>query len=232
MISLLLPTRQRPNNLRRLVDSINATKASEMIELVTYIDEDDDSYDDLELDITWHIVHGPRNINGLVNLSAMWNACFEESCGDILMHCGDDIVFRTEGWDFEVVQAFAQTPDNILFAFGRDGYQDGNDFGTHGFIHRKWVETVGYLFPPLFVSDFNDTFLNDVAKSIGRHVEIPIYTEHMHYIMGKAEVDQNTRERLERHQEHRPDVLYSSAHVQSEIRRAAYKLSGVINGPH
>lgn len=230
MISLLLPTRQRPRQLKRLVDSVNATKASEMIELVTYIDDDDHSYDDLELDILWHKVRGPRNINGAVNLSVMWNECYEQSCGDVVMHCGDDIVFRTQGWDAVVAQAFAQTPDNILFAFGRDGFQDGNNFGTHGFIHRDWIDAVGYLFPPHYVSDFNDAFLNDVSKLIGRHREIPIFTEHMHFICGKAEIDQNTRDRLERHESHRPQDRYYGEESQKEIRHAAANLRKVIEG--
>lgn len=224
MISLLLPTRQRPAQLKRLVDSVNATRASELIELVTYIDDDDPSYDDVELDITWHRVGGGRHIDGLVNLSEMWNRCYEAAAGDIVMHCGDDIVFRTEGWDFEVAQTFNAYPDRIVFAFGRDGIQDGHNFGTHGFIHRNWIDAVGYLFPPLFVSDFNDTFLNDVAKKIGRHVEIPIFTEHMHYVVGKADIDRNTAERLARHEEHRPDLLYQSAAVQDEIDAAAERL--------
>ena len=196
--------------------------------MVTYIDDDDPSYDALELDIDWVRVRGGRQIDGLVNLSVMWNRCYEASSGDILMHCGDDIVFRTPGWDDIVRQAFDSTPDDILFAFGRDGYQDGNNFGTHGFIHRKWVETVGFFVPPYFVSDYNDTFLNDVAKRIGGHVEIPIYTEHMHHCAGKAFIDQNTAERLARHQQHDPGALYASDRVQNEIVTAAERLQGVM----
>jgi hypothetical protein len=229
LIDLLLPTRQRPNQLSRLVDSINATASHpENIRIVTYIDSDDHSYDDLQIDIKWVQVRGPRERDNLVNLSAMWNLCFDASRADIIMHCGDDIVFRTPGWDDVVRETFDAYPDKILFAFGRDGYQDGNNFGTHGFIHRKWVETAGFLFPPLFVSDFNDTFLNDVSKLIGRHLEIDIYTEHMHYIVGKAEIDQNTSERLARHQECRPDELYYGAEVQALIRDTAAKLQEVM----
>lgn len=229
LIDLLLPTRQRPKQLRRLVDSINATASHpETIRIVTYIDDDDHSYDDLQLDIKWVQVRGPRERENITNLSLMWNLCYEASSADLIMHCGDDIVFRTPGWDGLVRNAFDAVPDKILFAFGRDGYQDGNNFGTHGFIHRKWVETAGFLFPPLFVSDYNDTFLNDVSKLIGRHREIDIYTEHLHYIVGKAEVDQNTRERLARHQECRPDLLYNGADVQDLIKSTAEKLREVM----
>lgn len=229
MISLLLPTRQRPNQLKRLVDSVNATATHpELIELVTYTDDDDPSYDALELDIDWVRVRGSRHIDGLVNLSAMWNRCYEASSGDIVMHCGDDIVFRTPDWDAIVYEAFDAVPDKILFAFGRDGIQDANNFGTHGFIHRRWVEAVGFFVPPYFVSDYNDTFLNDVAKQIGRHREIDIYTEHMHFIIGKADIDQNTAERLERHDAHRPQDLYHSPKVQGEIKEAATTLRDVM----
>ncbi|MBF4194662.1 hypothetical protein [Mycolicibacterium phlei] len=200
---------------------------------MTYIDDDDPSYDDLSLAMNWAAVRGPRKHDDLVNLSVKWNLCYEACSGEILMHCGDDIVFRTPHWDTVVREAFSDTPDNILFAFGRDGYQDGNNFGTHGFVHRTWVETVGFFVPPYFVSDFNDTFLNDVAKLIGRHREIDIYTEHMHYICGKAPIDQNTRERLERHEAHRPQDLYHSDKVQELIRTSAKKLQGVMDaGSH
>lgn len=213
-----------------MADSIVETaRFPELIEAVVYVDDDDRSYDEIDLgiDTTW--VRGPRSHDGLVNLSVMWNRCFAQSTGDIVMHCGDDIVFRTPDWDVVVRDAFDAVPDKILFAFGRDGYQDGNNFGTHGFIHRKWVETVGFFVPPYFVSDYNDTFLNDVAKAIGRHREIDIFTEHMHYIVGKAEVDQNTRERLERHETHRPQDLYASEKVQGEIRDAAERLKARMN---
>ena len=44
------------------------------------------------------------------------------------------------------------------------------NFLTHGFLHRNWVETVGYFVPPYFSSDFNDTWLNEVADMIGRKI--------------------------------------------------------------
>ena len=65
------------------------------------------------------------------------------------MHCGDDLTFDTPGWDGVVREAFEQTPDKILFAYGNDLGPHGETFGTHGFVHRRWVETLGYFVPPL-----------------------------------------------------------------------------------
>lgn len=229
VISLLLPTRQRPSELSRLVASINATVTRpDLIEMVTWVDEGDNSYDNLEIPIDRKVIRGPRvHDDGLVNLSAKWNACYDACGGDIVLHAGDDIVMRTHGWDDVVRQAFGEVPDKILFAYGDDLYQP-QTFGTHGFVHRRWIETVGYWLPPYFSSDYNDSFLNAVSEKIDRHRFIPIVTEHMHWCAGKAEIDQNTAERLARHDENRPQDLYFSPKVQAEIQEAADKLRAVM----
>lgn len=205
MISILLPTRNRPDNIRRLWRSIVRTVSNiDNIELVVYIDNDDSSYDDIT-DIPMNRVRGDRIV-----LSEMWNKCYEVSKGDILMHCGDDIIFRTKNWDLIVQDKFADFPDHIVFVFGNDGSQHNGNFGTHGFIHRKWAETVGYFVPPYFSSDYNDTWLNDVARMIGRHVHVDILTEHMHPDFDKAEFDITHQERVERHKRDNVGQLYDS----------------------
>lgn len=225
MISLLLPTRKRPENIERLYQSLIETTAKPKdIEMVIAIDDDDNSYDKLSIkgDIPIYINSYPRMV-----LSQYWNECYKRSNGNILMHCGDDLIFRTEGWDTVVKDKFAQYPDNIVFVYGNDGsgVHDGK-FGTHGFIHRRWAETVGYFVPPYFSSDWNDTWLNDVAKMIGRHKHIDILTEHMHPDLGKAEYDITHQERIKRHQEDNVNQLYYSK--LSERQADAEKLRRVM----
>lgn len=204
-ISLLLPTRKRPDNIVRLHKSVQETADNPSeIELIIAIDDDDNSYNKL-MD------------NGLVNttffkvprttLSKYWNMCYEKANGEILQHCGDDIVFRTKGWDTMVKEAFAQYPDNIVFVFGDDGHWK-DTFGTHGFIHRKWAEAVGYFVPPYFSSDYNDTALNYMAKALGRHHYIDFLNEHLHPAFQKAEWDITHQERLTRHQQDNVGLLY------------------------
>lgn len=221
MISILVPTRQRPHNIKRLWQSVVDTVSDlKDVELVVYIDEDDQTYDGL--DVPMVVVRGRRIV-----LSECWNKCFEKASGDILMHCGDDIVFRTQDWNKVVEAEFEKYPDHIVFVYGDDG-GPSRDFGTHGFIHRKWADTVGYFVPPYYSSDYNDTHLNDVAKLIGRHRHIDIYTEHMHPAFNKAPIDQNHMERLERHRNDHVDELYQSQRMQQERQNNAEQLRKVM----
>ena len=127
----------------------------------------------------------------------MWNRCQEIATGEIFMHCGDDIRFRTPNWDTEVRVTFESFEDKIALVYGDDGIRK-DDLATHGFIHKNWIDTIGYFLPPYFSSDMNDYWLTDVAKGIDRLIKIDILTEHLHPSAGKHEWDQTHHERLAR----------------------------------
>lgn len=211
MISILLPSRGRPRGVSRLVESIIKTAdGPKDIEVIVAVDKDDPEYTDyLDLITLGGLPISVYNFDRMV-LSQYWNECYKRAKGDILMHAGDDIIFRTKGWDTAIKQVFEEYPDNIVFVFGNDGSPHNGNFGTHGFIHRKWAETVGYFVPPYFSSDYNDSWLNDVARKIGRHRHVPILTEHMHPDFGKAPMDKTYEDRVERHQKDNVGALYES----------------------
>ena len=206
LISALVPSRGRPDWLHKTVKSAFETATyPRQLEFVVYLDDDDDPKKlfDYETVLPFAVeANLMKNIHLLIRpralLSECWNVCAANARGEILMHCGDDLTFDTPGWDAHVRRAFAETPDKILFAYGNDLGPHGETFGTHGFVHRKWVETVGYFVPPIFSSDWNDVWLNEVAKMINRHKLLPFVTEHHHYTFGKSERDQTHAEREER----------------------------------
>lgn len=186
------------------------------IECVVYVDNDDWSYEHMEMP-GLRIVKGSRIV-----LSQMWNRCQVEADGDYFMHAGDDLIFRTPGWDTKIIAAFPK--DKIAFVHGRDGSdQDSIPFGTHGFLHRKWVKKVGYFVPPYFSCDYNDTWLNEVADMIGRHVFVDdVLIEHMHPVWGKREHDKVDAEREERGRNDNVKAMYES--MADERRADAEKL--------
>lgn len=192
MISVLLPTRKRPQNLERMVDSIFKT-AKNFPEIVIYVDDDDTESAAKVEALGQTLIVGPR-----ITMSDYWNKCYDRSTGDIVMQCGDDVLFRTKDWDVLVEQAFAEVPDKILLVHGNDLDPWFPDFGTHSFVHRRWVDTVGYFIPPWFVSDYGDTWIGQVAKLIERMKYVPIITEHMHPRANKAQLDETYQQRLNR----------------------------------
>jgi len=192
-ISLLVPTRNRLKEFEAFAESAWETADyPEFIDIIAYIDEDDRSYDSLFHSDEFTFIQGPRIV-----LSQMWNECQLASSADIFGHMGDDIRFRTNHWDTLLRGAFPK--DNIAFVHGYDGsIQDNTCFGTHGFIHRAWVDAVGYFVPPYFSCDFNDTWLNDVSHLINRHIRAEFTTEHLHPAWGKRPKDLSDRERENR----------------------------------
>jgi hypothetical protein len=124
------------------------------------------------------------------------NYLYELSTGRLVMYAGDDIVFRDKGWDTLVLESFAKYPDEIVLLGGHDGYNA--DIITHGFLSRKWVDTVGYVVPWNFVGDYADKWVYDMAVDLGRAVRVNTMIEHMHFAAGKGPIDQTMKEKLNR----------------------------------
>jgi glycosyltransferase involved in cell wall biosynthesis len=193
IISLLVPTRGRPENVARFLSSVLETASDlENVEVVLRVDEDDAAVQSvIEVcagvqSFRVHLLIGPRLV-----LSDAWNVCYRAARGEALGFFADDVVFRTKGWDDEVRRAFEAVPDRIAFVHGRDGVPWHDEhFGTHGWLSRRWVEAVGRFFPPYFGGECVDTWVNQVADGIGRRTFLPgVLTEHLHPDLGKAPAD-------------------------------------------
>ncbi|MBE3088611.1 MAG: hypothetical protein IMZ71_05815, partial [Chloroflexi bacterium] len=108
---LLIPTRARPLNLHRMLASIEDTADDPgRITVFFYVDDDDE--------VTQHHIPGLREhhpklqlhfaVGPRIVLSKMYTgmAGDSRSTGDILWSGGDDIVFRTKGWDTLIAAEF------------------------------------------------------------------------------------------------------------------------------
>lgn len=197
LISVLVPSRGRIIAFDRMVSSALAMATyPRQIEVIARLDSDDDEDYDLRWPRDWNLrfVKGDR-----ILLSEAWNEAYRASSGEILMHAGDDIEFKTPGWDAMVRNQFAQIPDRIGLVYGDDLSTNFPDLATHGFLHRRWVETVGYFLPPLFSCDWNDVWISEVAEKIGRLFPLPgMVIEHQHHSFGKRERDATDMEREQR----------------------------------
>lgn len=205
--------------MKRLVESAFSTcDEQSKIELVFYLDFDDAASKEMAVELM--SIYGVANVKAItgpkIKLSHMWNHCAQFATSEILMVCGDDIVFNTQNWDNLVCDAFEKVEDKIMFLHGDDGL-NANRFGTHGFLHRNWVNTVGYLLPPYFSADWCDTWINDVANMLNRRVYIPIVTEHLHFVLNKSAIDATHQERLDRDRLDNNKQIYIDKRLERDL---------------
>lgn len=183
-ISIVLATRNRPHNLRRLYQSIKDT-ATIMPEVVVAIDEDDVVSVPVANELGFKYIVGPR-----IPLSKIYNKLAAVFSGDIIMYGADDMIFRKKGWDDIVRDDFAKYPDHILLVHSWDGTCGDEKLAAFGFLHRKWIETLGFLFPPHLAIIYQDNWITDAARALGRKVYYDfMIVEHMHVCSGKAPMD-------------------------------------------
>ena len=189
MISILCATRGRPEAYKRMCQSALDLADGE-IEFVSYHDDDDTTeYDYIG---SHKEIVGPR-----IMLSQTWNECQKAASGPFYMYLCDDFVFKTRGWDTQIKKEFNKFKDKIVLVYCDDGIQ-GKRMGTVGVLHKNWVDVVGYLFPPYFSGNYPDKWVTDVARRVGRKVYTPVLVEHMHYRVGKGEIDKTMREKMDR----------------------------------
>lgn len=211
MISILTPTRNRPVELQRMVESAIETATGE-IEFLFRMDSDDR---------TEH-AFGPQRLKSgkLARLFTLngprervmchnWNQLIPHAKGGIFLCGNDDCEFKTLGWDAMVEAEFAKYPDRILLVGGDDGFTHGRAI-PHPFVSRQWVEIQGFFSAPYFESDYGtDTWNEDIGKMLNRRVYLPdLLIYHHHPCFGAGPKDATYTERMERHKQQNPGLIY------------------------
>lgn len=173
-VSVLVPTRQRPDRLRAMIASFEETTCGveDSVELIFRVDEDDTSPLDVlsayvRYKVIGRVVVGPR-YNGYASLPQFFNEMADVATGDILFLGNDDMLFKTPGWSTEVLKTANAYPDGV-FVIGYDTLNATHyPFST---ISRRVVEHLGFFWPPGIF--WGDIFWRDVMGAFGRTVMLP-----------------------------------------------------------
>ncbi len=199
-ISILVPTRGRVSNIKRLIESVyNTVNNINNIELAFYVDTDDvvtvNFFEEekskkqfTHLIDTKIIIQDRQPTFGETN-----NVLYRNSKHEIMMLAADDVVFRTKNWDVLIIEEFKKQPDMLQLVFGYDGIQPPGTLATHSFISRKSADILGYATPSDFGYNYADNWMTELYRQINRLVYLPIYFEHAHWGVGKAEYDETYR---------------------------------------
>lgn len=165
MISIVLPTRKRPERLRAFLDScLFLADNSKSIEFLVYIDDDDSETDLVAREYgcyNFKVFRGAR----IGSLMKTQNYLYSKSNGDIIGYLADDVRFLTRGWDTKVEAAF--DGDRIWLVCPYETHK-GCRNAPHGFLSRKAAEILGTFVPQQFSSAYSDQWLFTVYTALGR----------------------------------------------------------------
>lgn len=220
--SILCPTRGRPSQLRRMINTACARSSSpENLRVLLYVDFDDNSYDDLQFEEFPCIVkvfRGPR-----VALSMAFNYLACQADTDYLFWSGDDIEFKTSGWEQKLQNALKAFSQELGVSYADDCASYEQVYATIGMVNKIWVNTLGFLFTPHLKDNGVDNWLSDVARRIGRlkYVE-DVKIEHLQFRQGKSDFDDTYRDRRADHETY--DVLEIFWKLEDQRRRESLLL--------
>ena len=196
IFSILTPTRNRPEKCERFIQSIKrTTREHGRVELLFYIDNDDPSmgkYRKIEEVYTTNFLRIKMLEGKPKSVSKSWNDIAAISNGDYMIMGNDDLTYETIGWDNKLEQHLRKLPDPYHMCWVNDDI-NGNKHCAFPIISREWYKTVDYFAPGVFHFGYNDTWVYDIAKRIGRHKYFSdILVQHRHFSHHPSERDDTT----------------------------------------
>lgn len=184
-IALLCPTRERPEQVKRLIESlIRTTDSFENVTLYLGIDEDDPTFNQVSemCCYGWTKVIKISNNGTFIGLGKIWNIMVSQISDDIFTMIGDDMTFETKDWHKEILKEFENSSDKVLLVHTNSGIRPAEQaFADNSFIHRIYYDTFGYYVREDWKHWFHDTWLHDVFTKLNRRVyrhDILIYHHH------------------------------------------------------
>lgn len=186
--SVLIPTRGRPERLKRAVHSLfDMAKEPKNIQLILRVDSDDHATLNMltkEAPFEANVLVGPRG-RGYLDLHHFIHEMAREAKGEWLVNFNDDAVMKTKHWD-ELISGMLFEGDDIK-EMGDKGIMwfDGiwllvpcltTDFVANEFfvVNRRVFEVLGHLSNNTGV----DIWLDNVFLAIGRRARVDIDIQH------------------------------------------------------
>lgn len=191
MITVLVPTRGRPDDAWAVLDTFEATRTLSHTRLVFVIDEGDPAWEEYHKgrNSRWLTVIHPEHSGGMV---AALNAGADATIRnwpreDIVGFIGDDHRFRSKGWDQAIADRLKESPG---FAYGNDLAQGGN-LATQCFVNAKIVQALGWFGLPDCYHLYIDNAWMELGRAVDRLHYLPdVVIEHMHPAFGKSDWDE------------------------------------------
>jgi hypothetical protein len=165
MISVVCPSRGRPQLAKRMIDSLLKNPGCE-VEILLYLNEDDTKLQEYKnlIDNKYYLI-GPDRSPGY-----SWNLLAQQAKYDIIFLMGDDAYNTTDNWGEIVLKTFDLYKDKIVMVVPDIKRISKKEFCPHFLLHKNWIKTLGYFIPPHFHQHYVDSWTREVAKALNRYI--------------------------------------------------------------
>lgn len=186
-ISIILPTRGRPEILRRCLESLVATAPS--VQIVAVVDAGDNETLAVLRDFDGSLPISSIESKAGATASEKWNLGAGWTPANTLVFAADDLVFHPE-WIEKTTKALKAFPDGSALV----GFDElaRSPHPLHFAVTRKLLDEIngGLLVVPHYRSWYMDTELCDKARAWGRYIaNCGAVVEHKHPMHGTAPID-------------------------------------------
>jgi len=178
-MTILVPSRGRPENIIRLMDAWSTTTTRDT-RLLVLVDDDDLKLDEYLAIPNIDIQVGPRiRIGGTLNVVAPEIAKTSRNIGFM----GDDHVPRTKGWDEKFINELDRLKVGVVY--GND-LAHGAGLATSVTMTSNIVSTLGYICVPGSIHLFLDNFWMELGRGTNITYFDDVIIEHVHPNFQKA----------------------------------------------
>lgn len=210
-IAILCPTRGRPEQCRRMIESVSKTAMTDRVNI--YLSLHDEEVEKYSIELNKCQIDPNRvDIACLVHPEYptvhKWNELAKFSYRTPFDHThfmlgADDMVFATPGWDTALIEHYAALKEKV-HVYALQDSRDAN--GTpHPIVTREYIEALGYAFPPIFLHWWIDSWTVDIGKSCGVFTHLKDYLL-THIKPSDAGVGDETHNRIRRNGWHERDT--------------------------
>jgi hypothetical protein len=190
-IAILTPTRNRPEGLYRLFNSVNKTMSGlNEIEFMFGVDKDDEFLPEYVNYFGKMKLEAQKNLSVIMipdvrkPVARIWNDMVKQSRGDWFFNGNDDVIFESKNWDVSLCGNILNNFHPFYVYCFDDGLQHGNHF-AFPIVSKEWITAFGYYFPEHFRHNYTDTWIYDIAKKAGVTSYLPdVHIQHLHPSLG------------------------------------------------
>lgn len=151
-IALLCPSRDRPEQFKRMCESAGSTSTA--VVNIYSGSNGGNSYTQRSFPIDCPTVF-------------MWNDLAKEAMlfpdNKLFMLAADDMVFSTPLWDKALIDHY-NALENKIHVYALQDSRDA-DGTPHVIVTREYIDALGYFMPPIFMHWFCDTWTVAIAKA-------------------------------------------------------------------